>query len=224
MQAIAAVGGLANCDYVFDTLKDRCASLFPENVQVRRPHAPWSAVVRGNALFGLKPFLVEHRKSCHYLGVEVARKFDPAKDSINDTFDDPILGKRVGGYVQWLIHKGQRVKHETEIARFSASIGLQGGERAATLKVKLYSYAGDDVPEKIRHIGVQNVGEFSFTCNRLKKNSETANRLASPAICNVNVRARLTLDTSLVKFLVYKTGKDEILGEGLVEYYTASAE
>ena len=221
-QAIAGVGGLINCDYVFDTLRERCAVIFQGNVHVRRPHAPWSAVVRGNALFGLKPFMVEHRKSRHCLGVEVARTFDPTKDNINDAYDDPTLGKRIGGYVQWLIQKGQRVKHEKEIARFSASVSLLGGEESATLKVKLYSYGGDDVPEKIGHPGIQNVGELSFTCNRLEKDKATANRAARPAICSVNVRARLTKDTGLVKFLVYKTGKNEKLGEGVLEYFTSA--
>jgi hypothetical protein len=224
LQAIAAVGGLINCDYVLDKLIRRCAVLFQGSAIILRPYAPWSAVVRGNALFGLKPFLVEHRKSRHCLGVEVAKTFDPTKDDIDAAFDDPKLGQRVGGYVQWLIQKGQRVKHEKEIARFSASVCLQGGERSATLKVKLYSYGGDDVPEKITHQGVTNVGELSFTCNRLKKDGAPANRLAAPAICNVNVRARLTKDTGLVKFLVYKTGTDKILGTGILDYYTTSAD
>ncbi|KGM92174.1 uncharacterized protein PADG_11712 [Paracoccidioides brasiliensis Pb18] len=69
---------------------------------------------RGAALQGLKPTMVESRKSRWSYGIGVHRAFDPDLDSDGNEDSFPANGMRVTGCIQWLIRWDDNVKEKAK--------------------------------------------------------------------------------------------------------------
>jgi hypothetical protein len=125
----------------------------------------WTAVVRGAAICGVEktnPGLVTMKSCKRFYGVSVTEKYSEIKHHGADRIYDPLTQSSMAeGQLMWLIKKGDLLlpqKPKTLEQMFTYKFPEKSIRKG---RIKVYTYADDDAPERVSNAGAGSLLIFS---------------------------------------------------------------
>ncbi|KAK3369988.1 hypothetical protein B0H63DRAFT_514209 [Podospora didyma] len=130
INTLVVVGGFGESPYLYSKIKEWC----PPNIEPINPRQSWEAICLGAAIRGLEGPIVVKKKSKSHIGHRVSREYRPGIDAESDSYLDPYDGsKKVSGYMDWMIARGEVITPETVKANGYWRTWLDGPRKSSTL-------------------------------------------------------------------------------------------
>ncbi|KAF5965228.1 Hsp70 chaperone protein [Fusarium bulbicola] len=175
VKTICLVGGFGESVYLLNKLKEWC----PPGIELLNPTRSWEAVCLGAALRGLDGPIVVKKKCRRHLGTKVAKPFREGIDDEDDSYVDPFDGsKRIGGFMDWMVNRGEVITPESVVIRPYSMNFPEGRERKWVQT--LYQCSLAVAPEKQSHYSVEELGELHVDLSNVDLSDFETKELATP--------------------------------------------
>jgi len=188
INTIILVGGFGESLYLFNKLKAWC----PASINLMNPPKSWEAICLGAAVRGLEGPIAIRKKSRWNIGHEVGREFNSSVDSESDSYIDFYGKKKVRGYVDWMIARGDVITPETTKRKIYYQTWTKQDEKTFTLELFQCEMAVQ--PEKKTHHSISHLGNVVVDLSSVDFDRFESKEIESPYVMGMVKKYKIDFD------------------------------